>query len=49
MQYAHIEQLIPHIIGTLECSKQTFMHTIMLMQYKIHSKNKNIKTTYDVQ
>ena len=32
MQYK--EQLIQHIIGTLECSKQTFMHTIMLMNTK---------------
>ena len=31
MQYA---QLIQHIRGTLECSKQTFMHTIMLMNTK---------------
>ena len=37
MQYK--EQLIQHIIGTLECSKQTFMHTIMLTKYKNEIQN----------
>lgn len=32
--YNYIEQLIQNTTGTIECSKQTFMHTIMLMKYK---------------
>ena len=41
MQYA---QLIQHIIGTLECSKTNIHAHNHVNEYKIHSKNKNIKT-----
>ena len=41
MQY---EQLIQHIRGTLECSKTNIHAHNHVNEYKIHSKNKNIKT-----